>query len=215
MSLQGKEAMEYELEQAKREYEDIGSDLDRARTRLLEVESLLAQEEIEDLKAELNEYKAAHDLATPVQKVAIQTVMDIHKISFEKLMEISGAEPAPIEQLLYVDAVKMIMWGNDLKIVHEKENSKRGEVSEVQKLALEVICYELEMSYDDLWYMTIGDFKPIPIEDLSRVEALFLLAAANKIEKRREAMNNLPPFNTEGLSEADKIKREKAYVYAL
>ena len=70
--------------------------------------------------AEVSESTETAEIITPVQKVAIESLMEVNKINFKDLFmkAIPGQETLPsIEEISYLDAVKLIQCGNHLRPV--------------------------------------------------------------------------------------------------
>jgi len=70
--------------------------------------------------AEVSEPTETAEILTPVQKVAIESLMSVNKIKFKDLFMKAipeQAAPSSIEEISYLDAVKLIQCGNHLRPV--------------------------------------------------------------------------------------------------
>jgi hypothetical protein len=60
-----------------------------------------------------------HDYLTDVQKVAIETIMSVHNLSFQELasaaLKRSDNLPTELDKVTYRDAVSLIQYGNNLQ----------------------------------------------------------------------------------------------------
>jgi hypothetical protein len=70
------------------------------------------------VKAEVAQARA-DELLTPVQKVAIETIVSVHKLNYNdlltKALQRADNLPAELGTMSYSDAVKVIQYGNNLK----------------------------------------------------------------------------------------------------
>ncbi len=81
------------------------------------------QAEPPDLGTQKVDYSRDMDL-TPVQKVAIETICEVHRLTFDELyQEVFGTVP-PLDELLYIDAVRLIQYGNSWKRMEQTNKEK-------------------------------------------------------------------------------------------